>query len=114
MKRQWTREELAEHWTLDRDELALLGNKTGATRLGFALLLKAFGYEGRFPRSKHELSGAVIVHVAQQVDVPAELYPRYEWSGRTIEYHRAQIRASLGFRVGIVTATRWRVGRAMP
>jgi hypothetical protein len=22
----------------------------------------------------------------------------YEWSGRTIEYHRAQIRAHLGFR----------------
>ena len=41
MKRQWTRDELAEHWTLPPDELKLLANKTGATRLGFALLLKA-------------------------------------------------------------------------
>jgi hypothetical protein len=40
----------------------------------------------------------VVAHLAKQVDVPAELYPRYDWSGRTIEYHRAQIRAFLGFR----------------
>lgn len=38
MKRQWTREELAEHWTLDQNELALLANKAGPTRLGFAVL----------------------------------------------------------------------------
>ena len=37
MKRLWTAEELAEHWTLDPDELALLANKTGHTRLGFAV-----------------------------------------------------------------------------
>ena len=102
MKRQWTREELVEHWTLAPAELALLANKAGATRLGFALLLKAFLLEGRFPRQKHELPGVVITHVAKQVDVPAELYPRYDWSGRTIEYHRAQIRAFLGFREATV------------
>jgi hypothetical protein len=40
MKRQWTAEELSEHWTLAPSELALLANKTGATRLSFALALK--------------------------------------------------------------------------
>ena len=40
MKRQWEQEELIEHWTLHIEERALLGNKTGATRLGFAVLLK--------------------------------------------------------------------------
>ena len=49
MKRQWTHDELAEHWTLLPDELKLLANKTGATRLGFGLLLKAFALQGRFP-----------------------------------------------------------------
>jgi hypothetical protein len=39
MKRQWTRDELAEHWALTPKELELLANKTGATRLGFAVLL---------------------------------------------------------------------------
>lgn len=33
---------------------------------------------------------------------PADLYPRYEWSGRTVEYHRAQIREFLGFREATV------------
>src|SRR5579859_7535972 len=98
MKRQWTRDELADHWTLAPKELELLANKTGATRLGFAVLLKAFVLEGRFPRQKHDVPGVVIVHVANQVNVPADLYPSYEWSGRTIEYHRAQIREFLGFR----------------
>jgi len=40
MKRQWENEELVEHWTLDVEDRALLDNKTGATRLGFAVLLK--------------------------------------------------------------------------
>ena len=43
-----------------------------------------------------------MVNVANQVNVPADLYPRYEWSGRTIEYHRAQIREFLGFREATV------------
>jgi hypothetical protein len=102
MKRQWTRDELAEHWTLLPEELKLLANKTGATHLGFALLLKAFAYQGRFPRQMHELPGPAIVHLANQVGVPAELYPSYEWSGRTIKYHRVQIREYLGFRKAIV------------
>jgi hypothetical protein len=42
--------------------------------------------------------GVVIVHVANQVNLPADLYPSYDWSGRTIENHRAQIREFLGFR----------------
>ena len=33
MKRSWTEEELIERWTLTPDELSLLANKTGATRL---------------------------------------------------------------------------------
>jgi hypothetical protein len=41
MKRLWAVDELVEHWTLLPDDLALLANKTGATRLGFASPLAA-------------------------------------------------------------------------
>ncbi len=102
MKRQWTADELAEHWTLTRGDRDLLANKAGATRLGFALLLKCFQMEGRFPAAKGDIPAAVIVHVAQQLDVPPELYVQYEWAGRSIEYHRAQIRQELGFREATV------------
>ena len=48
MKQDWHPEELAQHWTLSPDERELLGNKTGATRLSFAVLLKTFQFDGRF------------------------------------------------------------------
>lgn len=102
MKRQWTRDELADHWNLAPREFELLANKTGATRLGFAVLLKAFMLEGRFPRQMHDVPGVVVGHLADQVKVPADLYLSYEWSGRTIKYHRVQIREYLGFREATV------------
>jgi hypothetical protein len=49
MKQDWHPDELIQHWTLSDEEYLLLGQKTGATRLAFAVLLKAFQYEGRFP-----------------------------------------------------------------
>src|SRR6266581_3247410 len=98
MKRQWENEELVEHWTLDVEDRALLDNKTGATRLGFAVLLKFFRREGRFPQHKHEVPALVITFLATQVGVDASAYMQYAWQGRTIEYHRAQIREALGFR----------------
>jgi Domain of unknown function (DUF4158) len=70
MKRHWTNEELAEHWTLSSKELDLIGDsKTDHTRLGAACLLKYFQYEGRFPAQKQDVPPIVIVHLAQQVEV---------------------------------------------
>ena len=40
----------------------------------------------------------VITFLATQVGVDATTYMQYAWQGRTIEYHRAQIREALGFR----------------
>lgn len=102
MKRLWAAAELAEHWTIQPDELKLLGNKTGATRLGCAALLKAFQYEGKFPAGKHDVPGAVVAHLARQVQVPALAYLEYDWQGRSITYHRAQIREFLGVREATV------------
>jgi len=44
------------------------------------------------------LPDEAIEAVATQVGVPAAELGFYEWTGSTIEYHRAQIRAHLGFR----------------
>src|SRR5690242_6573510 len=98
MKRQWENEELIEHWMLSIWDLAQLGNKTGATRLGFAVLLKFFQQEGRFPASKTEVPGAVIAFIATQVGVEPEAYLQYDWQSRSIEYHRADIRKLFDFR----------------
>ena len=94
MKRHWETDELVEHWTLLPPEVELLANKTGATRLGFAALLKFFQIEMRFPQSAAEVPPVVVDYLAKQVKVRTDQFQKYEWRGRTIEYHRAQIRTT--------------------
>ena len=91
-------DELVDHWTLLKDERELVAGKRGPTRLGFALLLKFYAQARRFPRGRAELDDDAVAFVARQVGAPASDLGFYEWSGSTIEYHRAQIRRHLGFR----------------
>ena len=95
---EWSTEDLVGSWTLVDDDWPLVGNKTGATRLGFALLLKFFEFEARFPASVEELPPIAVAYLADQVGVDAGELASYRWTGRTIEYHRAQIRGAFGFR----------------
>jgi hypothetical protein len=55
VKQEWEPDELIAHWTLVEDDWRLLGNKTGVTRLGFAVILKYFEMEGRFPAYPEEI-----------------------------------------------------------
>lgn len=87
-----------DRWTLGPAEHALLANKSGITRLGFAVLLKMFQVEGRFPRRIEEVPTAAVEAIARQLGLLAIIWPSYDWNGRTIAYHRAQIRRALGFR----------------
>jgi hypothetical protein len=118
MHREWTPEDLIASWTLVEDDWRLVSNKTGATRLGFAVLLKFFELEGRFPRHAAELPRQAVDYLAQQLRVAPDLLASYAWSGRTIEYHRAQIRGALGFREATVqdeeALTRWLADEVCP
>jgi hypothetical protein len=87
MKRVWPLDELIEQFTLLPNERELLGNKTGATRLGFAVRLKYFQHEGRFPARKSDVPRAVVAFLAKQVDVSARASAAYDWSGRSVTYH---------------------------
>jgi len=55
MRREWEPEDLIACWTLVEDDWRLVANKRGGSRLAFALLLKFFELEGRFPRHVGEL-----------------------------------------------------------
>lgn len=98
MKRNWQRDELDEYFTLVPPELGLLADKPEAHRLGQALLLKYFQLMGRFPLHKAEIPKDVVDYVAKQLHLKAELHLQYDWRGRSIKTHRAEIRAYLGFR----------------
>nr|WP_239085067.1 DUF4158 domain-containing protein [Streptomyces halstedii] len=80
------------------DDMKRVRNKSGATRLGFALLLKFFEAEARFPESAREVPAAAVEYVAQQVKVPAAAWAEYDWQSKAIQRHRGEIRAAYGFR----------------
>jgi len=109
VRQEWDLEDLIAVWTLVENDWALIANKSGPTRLGFALLLKFFELEGRFPEGPEEVPGAVVDYLAAQLGVDPPVFAKYAWSGRSIGYHRAQIRTALGFRkASRVDATDWR------
>jgi Tn3 transposase DDE domain/Domain of unknown function (DUF4158) len=98
MKQSWHPDELARDWTLLSDERAWLAHKTGATRLVFAVLLKAFQLDGRFPERREDIPSCIVTHLAQQVGVPPELYAEVDWTGRSNRRHRVHILHHCGFR----------------
>ncbi|MET7281140.1 DUF4158 domain-containing protein [Kribbella sp. NPDC005582] len=98
MRSEWAAEDVVGSWTLVDEDWRLVANKTGPTRLGFALLLKFFELEARFPERVDELPVAAVSYIAEQVKVDPDELAAYRWQGRTIEYHRAQIRDAFGFR----------------
>ncbi len=118
MRRDWEPEELIDCWTLVDEDWALVANKSGPTRLGFAVLLKFFELEGRFPRHGGEVPKPALGYLASQLKVPAVAFADYGWTGRTIEYHRAQICNALGFREATVgdedELTRWLAAEVCP
>jgi hypothetical protein len=98
VRQEWEPEDLIEVWTLLEDDQERLRNKSGANRLGFALLLKFFEVEARFPEDAEEVPVPVVSYVALQVKVAAEEWAAYDWSGRAIKRHRMEIRGAFGFR----------------
>jgi len=66
--------------------------------LRFAALLKFFEIDGRFPEYAAEVPEQAVTYLAEQFKVDPALFVKYQWSGRTSERHRAQVRKALGFR----------------
>ena len=68
MKHNWTLDELIDSWTLLPNELALANQSRAAhNRLGFAMLLKYFQIEGRFPGHRRDVPMMAIDYVARQL-----------------------------------------------
>ena len=91
-------DDVVDHFTLIGDEFDQLRNKSGATRLGFAVLLKFLLWRGRFPRGLHEVPDDAVAHLARQVRVPAAELGSFDFASRTAKRHRTEIRAYTGFR----------------
>ena len=97
VKPDWETEELVENWTLLPQELELVKKKVDAGQIGFAILLKYFQIEARFPHSSTEISETIVRYIASQLNIDSSLYSQYNWQGRSIKNHRAEIRELFGF-----------------
>lgn len=60
VKPQWEPDELIDTWTLAGSDWDLIANKAGVTRLAFAVLLKFYEIEGRFPVYPEEVPPAAV------------------------------------------------------
>lgn len=118
MKQDWSEEELIEHWTLEPCDYQLLANRTGTTRLGFAIQLKYFQLEAQFPNTSAEIPITVVAFLAKQLQMVARTFSEYDLQSRSATYHRQQIREKFGFREATVldqeAAINWLVSEVLP
>jgi hypothetical protein len=118
VKPSWDTEELIENWTLVPQELELVKKKVGAGQIGFAILLKYFQRMARFPDNQAEIPAPVIRYIASQLQADPSLYSQYNWQGRTIKNHRAEIRELFGFRTTTLSDSEaisdWLIAHILP
>ena len=98
MQAEWEPDELIDAWTLTGNDWDLIANKAGVTRLGFAVMLKFYEIEGRFPAYPQEVPPAAVSYLGSLVKVDPALFAKYSWTGRSIKYRRSQIRKVYGTR----------------
>ena len=94
----WRDEALDIHWSLTSEERALLNNKTPYGRLGFAILLKYFQNEGRFPEQINDVPSVVLVYLANQLDTDRSDLEDYVLNSRMSQRDRKEILRFLGIR----------------
>jgi hypothetical protein len=90
MKRHWDEQALVERWSLTQDELELLRSRTERSRLGFAVLLKFFQVEGRFPTERKEVPAVALDYVAAQVEASRDLFSEYDLAARSCQRRMGQ------------------------
>ena len=64
---KWSAQDLVASWTL-------VGNKTGATRLGFAVWLKFFEIAARFPSVAGEVPPSAVAYLAEHLRVTTDAF----------------------------------------
>jgi len=97
VKNNWNKEELEDFFSFSSEEIKFLVNKNEATRLGFAILFKFFQNESRFPKYASEVPKTIIAYISNILAIDSQLFLEYDWNGRTIKRHRAEIRQIFSF-----------------
>lgn len=83
---------------LDTHELALVKKKNKRNQLTFAIMLKYFQLENRYPQQASDIDLSLKEALLLQLNISAENFEECNWNGRTTERFRADIRDYLGYR----------------
>ncbi len=84
--------------TLDLKELGWVQTKKINNQLAFAVMLKFFQWEGRYPDKDEVIPPVIIVCLANQLGVDPSKIEHFNWEGRSAERFRQAIRRFLGYR----------------
>ncbi|WP_069791309.1 Tn3 family transposase (plasmid) [Cyanobacterium sp. IPPAS B-1200] len=102
LKKNWETEELIENWTLIPAESELVNQKREVNKIGFAVFLKYFQLMARFPDDSSDIPIQIISYIANQLNIPAETYSKYNWQGRSAKAYRVEIRTLFNFKIATV------------
>ncbi|MFV9852086.1 MAG: Tn3 family transposase, partial [Rickettsia aeschlimannii] len=108
-------------FTLDSEEIALVTrHHTKENKLVFAVMLKFFQLEGRYPTSNDIIDQTMINHIALQLNLNSSIinFSNYDWSSRTIKRFRQEIRLLLGYNKPTIADSRklivWLIEHILP
>jgi len=84
---------------LEDEELTLVKEKnTNKNKLGFAVLLKHFQLNGRYPKGIQFIDPLLIKSLANQLSISEAVVKDFDWEGRSTERFRKEIRDLTGFK----------------
>lgn len=90
-------------YNLSDDELVLTKAKNNdKNRLGFAVLLKYFQLENRYPRHIKFIDPLMLNTIANQLNIPSSMIDQFDWEGRSTKRFRQEIREFFRYRKATV------------
>src|SRR5579872_1328731 len=86
-------------FNLNDDELTLARKKNSdKNRLGFAVLLKYFQFESRYPKHIKFIDPLMLNTISNQLNISPSMINKFDWEGRSTERFRQEIRECIGYR----------------
>lgn len=83
---------------LDSEELRLVQTKPYKNKLPFALMIKFFQLENRYPSNDNVISPELVGFLVNQLGINEKLIEKFDWENRNSERYRQEIREFLGYK----------------
>jgi len=82
----------------DDERLLALSKNSDKNKLGFAVLLKYFQFEGHYPKHIKYIDPLMLNCLANQLGVSTACINEFDWEGRSTKRFRQEVRELLGYK----------------